>query len=540
MTAAADSFDTCMAQSEACRRRGEHQRGAEWAAGAFAAAGRPEERAKALALRALHCTRLADFVEAMRSGQQALDLFHAAGDALGASGVHATLALACFSSNMPTDALHHAMEALRTADAVGDLQARCWALNRLAMAYRVVGEFERAIESGQGAMDLARELDDEVLFGAVNNQAAMLNDMAEESHANPARRTALLEQGLALAREAMAIAQRSAHPHRQAVSRNVYADMLTSLGRHAEARDTLQEVLTAAQTHGFEALAQLARIQIAKALRAEGRLGEAIAACEPLVDDRADEKATDQAVHQLLYEMHKQADQPAQALMHHEVLMRLSLADQEARFGLQSRMLMVKYELQAAQEETQRARLDAEMQRLRAEALDRTAQTDPLTGAFNRRFLEAQLPRLRSQAQATGAPLSGAMLDIDHFKAVNDRFGHAVGDQVLIALSQLVTTALRGGDFVVRLGGEEFLAVFVGAPCARAFSISERVRTLVQEHAWARIHPALGLTISLGVAEIGPDEPAPAWMGRMDEALYQAKGRGRNQVVCADDQQQEE
>ncbi len=534
MTVSTDSFDTCMAQSEACRLRGEHQRGAEWAATAAAAAGQPEERARALALRALHCTRIADFVEAVRSGQQALDLFQSAGDALGASGVHATLALACFSSDMPADALHHGMEALRTADAVGDLQARCWALNRLAMAYRVVGERDRAIESGQRAIHLARELDDEVLFGAVNNQAAMLNDMAEESHCEPARRTALLEQGLSLASEAMVIAQRSAHHHRQTVSKNVFADMLTSLGRHAEARDALQEVLTAARTHGFQALERLARIQMAKALRAEGRLGEAIAACEPLLDDRADAKATDMAVHQLLYEMHKEVGHLDQALLHHEALMRLSLAGQEARFGLQSRMLVVKYELQAAQEEAQRARLDAEMQRLRAEALDRTAQTDPLTGAFNRRFLEAQLPRLRAHAQATGAPLSGAMLDIDHFKAVNDRFGHAVGDQVLVALSQLVTTALRGGDFVVRLGGEEFLAVFVGAPCARAFSISERVRGLIQEHAWAQIHPALGLTISLGVAEIGPDEPAPAWMGRMDEALYRAKAAGRNRVVCAD------
>lgn len=534
MSPALDPFDSCLAQSEACRQRGDHQRGAELAEAAVAAAISPEQRARALALQALHSVRIADHVQALRSGQQALALLQARGDDLGAAHVHATLALAYFSSNMLSDALHHGLEALRTATACGDLQALCWAHNRLAMAYRGVGEIDRAIASGERALELARRLDDEALFGASNNQAAMLNDAADDLPNDPARQTALREQGLALAREAIAVAQRCAHMHRLAVSRNVLADILTSLGRHAEARDALQDVLSAARTHGYPGLIVLAQVQLAKAMRADGRLAEAIATCEAQLDGSADEKATDQMVHQLLYEMHKQAGQHASALRHHEALMRLSLADRDARNGLRSRMLVVKHELQTAQEQAQRARLDAEMQRLRADALDRTAQTDPLTGAFNRRFLDAQLPQLLAHVQTTGQPLCAALLDIDHFKGVNDRFGHPVGDRVLVMLSQLVGTAVRGSDFVVRMGGEEFLAVFVDAHRAKASGISERVRRLVQDHAWETIDPALRVTISLGVAELRSDESAPAWMSRIDEALYRAKASGRNRVVCAD------
>jgi diguanylate cyclase (GGDEF)-like protein len=166
--------------------------------------------------------------------------------------------------------------------------------------------------------------------------------------------------------------------------------------------------------------------------------------------------------------------------------------------------------------------------------LHRVAVTDPLTGAYNREFLTQRLPQELEAAVDRDRPLSVAMVDVDHFKSVNDHYGHGVGDVVLSEVARRLRGAIRAGDLLVRYGGEEFLAVLPKADAGRAWEIGERMRQRVSERAFdVGEGIALLLRVSVGVAQWRTREQMPALIERADAALYGAKDRGRNRVEVA-------
>lgn len=166
--------------------------------------------------------------------------------------------------------------------------------------------------------------------------------------------------------------------------------------------------------------------------------------------------------------------------------------------------------------------------------LHRVAVTDPLTGAYNREFLLARLPQEIEAAQERDRSLSVAMVDVDHFKAVNDQYGHSVGDLVLAEVARRLRGAIRAGDLLVRYGGEEFLAVLPKADAGRAWEVGERMRQRVCERAFdVGDGLALLLRISVGIAQWRMYESMTDLIERADVALYAAKDHGRNRVEVA-------
>ncbi|MBA3818655.1 MAG: GGDEF domain-containing protein [Deltaproteobacteria bacterium] len=166
--------------------------------------------------------------------------------------------------------------------------------------------------------------------------------------------------------------------------------------------------------------------------------------------------------------------------------------------------------------------------------LHRVAVTDPLTGAFNREFLMQRLPQEIEAAIDRDRSLSIAMIDVDHFKAVNDQHGHGTGDVVLAEVARRLRSAIRGGDLLVRYGGEEFLAVLPKADAGRAWEVGERMRQRVCERAFdVGDGMALLLRVSVGIAQWRMGENMPELIERADTALYDAKDRGRNRVEVA-------
>ncbi|HEV7559657.1 MAG TPA: sensor domain-containing diguanylate cyclase [Kofleriaceae bacterium] len=166
--------------------------------------------------------------------------------------------------------------------------------------------------------------------------------------------------------------------------------------------------------------------------------------------------------------------------------------------------------------------------------LHRVAVTDPLTGAYNREFLVQRLPAEIEAAIERDRSLSVAMVDVDHFKAVNDQYGHGVGDVVLAEVARRLRGAIRGGDILVRYGGEEFLVVLPKADAGRAWEVGERMRQRVCERSFdVGDGVALMLRVSVGVAQWRNDETMPDLIERADAALYGAKDRGRNRVEVA-------
>jgi diguanylate cyclase (GGDEF)-like protein len=167
---------------------------------------------------------------------------------------------------------------------------------------------------------------------------------------------------------------------------------------------------------------------------------------------------------------------------------------------------------------------------LRASVADiaRLAETDPLTGLLNRRGLEAAWAGL---ARPEGQQRLLGMVDIDHFKQVNDRNSHIVGDAVLRQVARLMSHELRGSDRMARYGGEEFAALVVGADPVAGTPVFERLRRVVEQHDWSRIAPGLRLSISIGVVRVARGESLEAAAARADKLLYLAKAAGRNRVL---------
>ena len=167
--------------------------------------------------------------------------------------------------------------------------------------------------------------------------------------------------------------------------------------------------------------------------------------------------------------------------------------------------------------------------------LQRLAALDALTKVFNRRYGLARLHEEFERAVRTSAPLGVLMFDIDHFKSVNDTYGHQVGDRVLEAISGMARTVLREGDILVRYGGEEFLAVLPGASGDDVQLVGERLRRTVEEGSISHDTQSIHVTISLGAASFPSQhvERESQLVQLADDALYVAKDSGRNRLSVA-------
>ena len=164
--------------------------------------------------------------------------------------------------------------------------------------------------------------------------------------------------------------------------------------------------------------------------------------------------------------------------------------------------------------------------------IEALAVRDELTGAYNRRFLMETLARERSRAERQAEAFAVCLVDIDHFKSVNDTFGHAAGYAVLKHFAALAPRGLRGIDTFGRYGGEEFLLVLPGTGQEGALAVAERLRAAVESAAFPGVPPERRVTVTAGVAIHRKGEEVAALLARADEALYQGKRSGRNRVVA--------
>lgn len=176
------------------------------------------------------------------------------------------------------------------------------------------------------------------------------------------------------------------------------------------------------------------------------------------------------------------------------------------------------------------------LQRRQLEAL---AGQDPLTGAGNRRVMRQELDAAIGAGQEAGVPAVLAVLDLDHFKRINDVYGHEAGDRVLVRLAEIVRGRLRKTDAFFRFGGEEFVVLLPGTGLAEGRRLLEELHVLLGEGLGRPVEPAAVVTVSIGVAGLRPGEGWSGWLGRADAALYRAKEAGRNRVVVAEDPDQE-
>jgi diguanylate cyclase (GGDEF)-like protein len=250
-------------------------------------------------------------------------------------------------------------------------------------------------------------------------------------------------------------------------------------------------------------------------------------------------------VHERLSLVYEHTQQPLAALEHFKQFHQLS---REVRDDNTNRRLRAS----SSQREAEKNRSEAEITRLKnvelaralenlrradqektqlVQALEHQVRIDPLTQLYNRRYLEQQLEAEFVAAQLAATPLPVVMFDVDHFKQVNDSFGHQIGDVVLQVIADLVRKHKRATDIAARYGGEEFVIVVPDSTLQQARAICERLRAAIETHDWSGIHSDLRVTISLGLACDTNVANFERLLGVADKNMYAAKHGGRNQVV---------
>lgn len=292
-------------------------------------------------------------------------------------------------------------------------------------------------------------------------------------------------------------------------------------GEIAAAWPLLDRALAHAQARGLKGHVWRVRTSMADWLLAAGQAEPAREAALALLREMAGvgPQQTTIRAHDTVYRAARALGDTALALAHLEQAERMDRQRTTTQLRGQSQLFVTRSEAQRAR--AQAAEFAAE------------AERDPLTDLGNRRHLERRCAELLPAAELRQQPLAVAVLDVDHFKKVNDRHGHAVGDAVLVTVAQLLKENMRTGDVLVRHGGEEFVVVLPGSGTLRAHEVCERLRERVAAYPWEDRHGTRDpLTVSLGLAG-APSYELPELLHRADLALYRAKAEGRNRVVVA-------
>jgi len=381
--------------------------------------------------------------------------------------------------------------ALAGAQASGQRELQARILANIGEAYVNLEQFDRAREPLRQAAALLEDLEDDSLLGWVRCAQGRLAHGAGE-----------LEGAHGLLVQAVELTDRGIANRGRAESRVGLGTLYSELGRHEEAVAMLEEALSIAQSVSNRREVFKTRLALSEAHERAGNLEKAL--------------ENYKAFHLARTEVF---DEAARATTH---LQRVETELSKERFEREI------WRLRNVELATALERLEEQ-----ARQLVRLSVRDGLTGVFNRRHLDEQLPSELERARRTNQPISVAMVDLDNFKRINDTVGHAVGDRALQVIAEVIGSLLRQSDFVARYGGEEFAIVFADTNCEAAAAASERIREAIASRDWADIHPDIRLTASFGVAQADATSDAGKLLDEADARLYAAKAAGRNRVVAS-------
>lgn len=403
-----------------------------------------------------------------------------------------------------SSALEHALRAVEHCGGRTHERTRADHVLALAVALGRAASHDAARQQFAVAEEMAAALQDVPLGLAVLNNLAYLEYMAGD----PAR-------ALASAERLLAFAAANAVPL-DMTYRDTVARAQMGVGRYADAEKTLLPGL--AEPLGVDAdMLVEGLVTLAETQRLQGHLDSAWANLE-----RCTQLCETNGLHYVRVQvLQERAELLAAGGRYREAYEQLQEfhAEHQAQFSAESdaraRALQAVFE-------TEEARRDSE--RFRELSL-----RDPLTGLYNRRYVEDQTPVLLRAAANQGSPLSLALVDVDHFKQVNDTLSHEIGDTLLRLLAGLLAGAVDGHGFAARLGGDEFLLVLPGVVTGDAVLLCERL----QRRIGSDIDIGVPVTTSIGVTSVGPGRvDLPAVLGDVDRRLYAAKRAGRDRVVA--------
>jgi len=435
-------------------------------------------------------------------------------------------------------AIKYATDGFNHAEASGDQRQRVLAYSLLGSCFDRTGDPWQGERLMRDALGLARTLNDGYpLLATLNNLAAILISKfysLRDSDASDDARDALAAS-LPLAREVKLLVPALNDPYYVAFADGNLGEILVHLGQLEEAETLLHGALVSALALGFDAVASRVRCSIAEMHLVRGDTVSAQQLLRNLLDDPATAQtvSTMLRAHYGLYLAHRNSGDCRDALSALETFR--GIENRRSLQQLKSRSELMVTRLEADENERkglERAYGIARAHASRAVELERMALEDELTGLGNRRALDLSLPDIVNVARQSHKALALVVLDLDHFKRINDIFGHAIGDKVLVQIAKLLREHCRAEDRVTRVGGEEFVKVMPNVSSSEAFAICERLRLCVSDFQWGAIAPNLSVTLSAGIA-CAPEYDAASLLERADLAMYRAKRAGRNRIAVA-------
>ncbi len=411
--------------------------------------------------------------------------------------------------------------ALKGFRAAGDLKWQARVISNIGAVEIQLGNHTAALELFDHALDLRRETQDNEGAGFDLNNAAFGHIQKALQHraaSDLASCEAEAENALRLLDRALAIARQYGYKRLEAYCLQTMGEAYQAMARPEVALGLADQFLKLAhesddkwiEAYGLSCIGAI-KHQLGHAVEGVALLKRALHTFETL--GSRDECAR---VLRGLSEAHESAGNLNEALA---CLRRAGVIEQSLRSEdteRRARALSARRRLDQASQET--------------EHYKRLAMEDSLTGLANRRQLDERLAALMREANTRGTVVTVALADVDHFKGINDRFSHAVGDEVLRCVGEILRAHCRLGDLAGRYGGEEFMLVFRSLDMRSSNEICERVRRGVEIYDWKSIHPHLRVTLSMGLASSASFEHAQGVLDAADHWLYEAKHHGRNQV----------
>jgi diguanylate cyclase (GGDEF)-like protein len=497
----------------------------------------PELQARALALQGAISLHRGDLQGALTLAVTAERHAERSGELAARTEVAGLKAQLSFFTGSYAEALSHAERSVYLADSSGDLALRVFARRSACLVFGNIG-VQNWVERLEELLALAIALD------SPWEEAISRNDLAcylqEQGDVEGAERE--LERGLALLDEL-----EGAKNFALAVLHSTRSDIRLLAGRPKEALADAERAISAL-TAGGEPNPYVLGVTVRAEVQARmtlghfddaqqsgegalGWLGDRVPQTRSLIlSTLAEELRRAGRLEEAYDALARSAELERQAFRElSELQVSLERATLETRAARSEREALAAShrELAAAHAELERraGQLEALQDQLRDQA-----ERDWLTGLHNRRYLARELERFSHER--TGGPISLAVMDLDLFKSINDRFGHAIGDEVLIRVAGILCDVLRSTDVVVRSGGEEFLVLMPATDAGAARAACERIRVAVAGQEWDRTAVGLAVTTSVGVATAHDPADLEALVQRADARLYEAKNAGRNRVVA--------
>ncbi len=478
------------------------------------------------------CLHLGRIDEALDHAQAGLRIFSHLGEAAQEARAQSLYAWILLTRADSEPALEEALAALDLAMTTADAGAQAFALDVTGMVYGLIQQPEKALVFFEDAIKLARRTGDDVQLGRflvnlggaqaqMGLQAQDGGDLAGFEH--------LTRLGIDTTAQGLAISKKVGDAWSVRIALCNVAEHFCRLGDYEAAMRSLEDHDAIAGALDRRAAVHY-QFTHGLVLAGLGRFDEAIARFKESLSAEQDgdiEQAVTSMLH--LSKAYEAASRFAEALDAYKKYHVLQVKMAEAAVQRRARYAALRFE-----NEKLRALAAAEQHRARhleSENFDlaRAVLEDDLTKLSNRRHLEAAL----FEILVSGERYAIAMLDVDHFKQINDNFSHATGDAVLREIGALIRRCCREHDLPVRYGGEEFAILMRGADQADARKICDRVKDVIESHDWGKLMPKGGVTMSIGAASwVEASSPNNA-LALADKRLYRAKAEGRNRVVDA-------